>query len=264
MVTELFSKFAPVIRAMSVDQLDREVQHPSRLRLASGSFGGKTLEVAYAPFDFVNRQARVVIVGLTPGRQQMRNALQEARRLLVSGASLEVAAAGAKAFASFSGPMRTNLVDLLDYVGLAGVLGVSTTASLWNGDARIVHFTSALRYPVFVDGVNYSGSPDLLRTPLLAAQLRQWFAMEMTALSEALFVPLGPTVGATLVAVAREIGVNPGQVLAGLPHPSRANAERIAYFLGRKSRAALSRKTDPAKLGVAREKLVNQVKGLRR
>ena len=33
-----------------------------------------------------------------------------------------------------------------------------------------------------------------------------------------------------------------------MPHPSGANAERIAYFLGRKSREALCAKTDPAKL----------------
>jgi hypothetical protein len=37
------------------------------------------------PLDHVNVDAHIVIVGLTPGRQQMRNALVEARRCLRAG-----------------------------------------------------------------------------------------------------------------------------------------------------------------------------------
>jgi len=263
METELFSRFAPVIRSMSIAELDREIEAPSSLRLETARVGSKIVEVAYAPFDFINLQARIVIVGLTPGRQQMRNALHEARRLLLSGSSTAAALEGAKVFASFSGAMRTNLVDLLDFVGVPQVLGLSTSASLWNGDARIVHFMSALRYPVFVDGKNYSGSPDMLKTPMLAGQLRRWFGAEMAALPNALFVPLGPNVGVALEAIAREAGVGLDRVLSGLPHPSGANAEGIAYFLGRKPRNALSVKRNPDKLDAMREKLVRQLGSLR-
>lgn len=49
------------------------------------------------------------------------------------------------------------------------------------------------------------------------------------------------------------------RVLEGLPHPSGSNAERIAYFLGRKNRGALSSKTNPEKLDRAREVLRRQV-----
>lgn len=52
------------------------------------------------------------------------------------------------------------------------------------------------------------------------------------------------------------------RVLEGLPHPSGANAERIAYFLGRKNRADLSVKTIPSKLDRARENLLRQVGAL--
>jgi hypothetical protein len=262
MATELFSQFAPVIGSMSHDELEREIQNPARLLLERAGVGQKMLEIAYAPFDFVNLDARIVIVGLTPGRQQMRNALHEARRLLSTGASLETVAQGAKVFASFSGPMRNNLVHLLDNIGVARLLGLSTTGSLWNGNARFVHFTSALRYPVFLNSANYSGSPDILNTPLLAAQLRRWFAAEMKQLPNALFVPLGPKVGAALNRVAREIGINKNQVLSGLPHPSGANAERITYFLGRKSKSSLSSKTNPETLEAARETLLRQIQGL--
>jgi hypothetical protein len=122
------------------------------------------------------------------------------------------------------------LIAMLDHVGLSEVLGLSSTASLWNGDARLVHFTSALRYPVFVDGANFSGTPSMVSTRMLRAHLFQWFATELTALRDAIFVPLGPKVAEAVELVAREVGLNRDQVLSGLPHPSGANAERIAFF----------------------------------
>jgi hypothetical protein len=74
--------------------------------------------------------------------------------------------AAAKAFASFSGPLRNNLVAMLDFIGLNSWLGLQSCATLWLGDNYLVHFTSALRFPVFVDGQNYSGQPSITSTPL--------------------------------------------------------------------------------------------------
>jgi hypothetical protein len=48
-------------------------------------------------------------------------------------------------------------------------------------------------------------------------------------------------------------------VLAGLPHPSGANAERISYFLGRKSKEALSSKTNATKIDEAKLVLLKQL-----
>lgn len=263
MNNSLFSLYAPVIQGMSLDEIESEVLKPNRLQIEATDFRGKRLEVAYAPFDFVNHNARVVIVGMTPGRQQMRNAIIEARRLLLAGSSLSEAVQGAKVFASFSGAMRVNLVQLLDAVGVHTVVGIPTTAALWNGNSSSVHFTSALRYPVFVNGANYSGAPDMVTTPFLANQLRAWFGSEMADLSTALFVPLGPKVGAALKILAKEVGINPAQVLSGLPHPSGANGERIAYFLGRKHRSTLSAKTNPGSLDAARDGLLRQIASLK-
>ncbi|MDP1740934.1 MAG: hypothetical protein Q8L50_07565 [Polaromonas sp.] len=41
-----------------------------------------------------------------------------------------------------------------------------------------------------------------------------------------------------------------------LPHPSLANSERIAYFMGGKARAALSAKTNPVKLDATKSALI--------
>jgi hypothetical protein len=258
----LFSEFAPIIRSMSSVELGVEIENPSRLLMETADHRGKRIDVAYAPFDYVNPKARIVIVGMTPGRQQMRNALAEAHRQLVSGSTNEAACKAAKVFASFSGPMRSNLVDVLDHVGVARVLGIATTASLWDRDNGLVQFTSALRYPVFVDDANYSGTPDMLATPLLTRQLRCFLVAEMTQLPRAIYVPLGPKVAAAVQDAARIAGINENQILSGLPHPSGANGERIAYFLGRKPRSALSSKTSPDSLDVSRARLVAKLSTL--
>ena len=57
------------------------------------------LETFYAPFDYINTQARVTICGITPGYQQALIALNEARRQLQAGASLDEAKRIARRFA---------------------------------------------------------------------------------------------------------------------------------------------------------------------
>jgi hypothetical protein len=48
-----------------------------------------------------------------------------------------------------------------------------------------------------------------------------------------------------------------------MPHPSGANAEKIKFFLGRKSGAELSRETRPEPIEAARNVLLAQVVALR-
>src|SRR6185312_9805796 len=122
MAASLFPSFAPLLRTLTDAELQAETAHPQRLLIGAGDHRQRRFEVAYAPFDHVNPGADVVIVGLTPGRQQMANALWAARRSLLSGRSEKQAAEDAKVFASFSGPMRSNLVAMLDSIGLAQLL----------------------------------------------------------------------------------------------------------------------------------------------
>jgi hypothetical protein len=81
------------------------------------------------------------------------------------------------------------------------------------------------------------------------------FVAEAAALRHAIFVPLGPQVGDAVEFVAETAGLDRNQVLAGVPHPSGANAERIAFFLGRKARQALSPQVRPERLIAARTEL---------
>jgi hypothetical protein len=254
----LLPRFARVIRQLSSRQID-EPQSVPELRLSGTSINDQTIDMVYAPFDHVNSSARVVVVGLTPGRQQATNALRAAQEALCLGTSETEAAKRAKVFASFSGPMRANLIEILDKIGIARWLGLASTASLWGRDSGLIHFTSALRYPVFVDGQNWSGSPDMLRSPKMRQWLESYTGTELSELNEAVFVPLGPKVGAALNHLAHIGRIPADRILDGVPHPSGANAERIAYFLGRKRAADLSAKTNALSIDAARANLIRRV-----
>lgn len=255
MIVNLSEKFLTRIAAMGEAELEAEIVSPSKLLIETW----EGLSVVYAPFDHINISAKVAIVGMTPGRQQMGDALREVRRLLLGGNTPAVALAGAKVFASFSGAMRSNLVAMLDYAGLNEKLAVKTTGSLWENSNSLAHFTSALRYPVFLNQHNYSGSPDLVGTPFLHRHLTKWLVEEMQSLPQAVFVPLGPKVALAVKEAARRAGISTARILDGMPHPSGANAERIAFFLDRKPQALLSSNVNPKAMIEARSQLLSKI-----
>lgn len=261
-VPDLFPQFAAAVSALS----DSEITDPRSaggLLLDRFEVGQRVIEQIYAPFDHVNPAAKIVIVGMTPGKHQASNALKAAAIALREGKSADEAAASAKVFASFSGePMRGNLIRMLDLIGVNRLLGIATTGSLWAEHSSMVHFTSALRYPVFVDGENWSGQPDMVRTPQLRAWLEQYTGVELATLKDAVIVPLGPKVATAMQHLAQLGQISKARILDGLPHPSGANAERIAYFLGAKAAHNCSTKTNTTALDTAREALMARVSRL--
>lgn len=218
------------------------------------------LATYYAPFEHVNTAARVVLVGITPGQFQAQKAIEQLRAGLIAGLSDDEALRQAKEAASFSGPMRAALVEMLDYVGLHSPLGLGSCAELFSSASHLVHYTSALRNPVLSGDQNYTGNPAILRTPYLRSMAEEWLADEARQLPDALWIPLGKEPTAVLREFAERGLIKKDCLLDGLPHPSGANAERIAYFLGRKQRENLSAKTRAETLDAARDELVRKVK----
>ena len=79
----------------------------------STATGGKFLiakkdniKIYYAPFDYINSKAKIMIVGITPGLQQMLQSFQ----VINDGKSLKKV----KDLSSFKGSMRTTLIKYLD------------------------------------------------------------------------------------------------------------------------------------------------------
>jgi hypothetical protein len=222
---------------------------PQELLLGSNN----SLSMYYAPFDYVNEQAKVVICGITPGLSQSLVALREAQVALIAGESLESADFRAKHTASFAGAMRKNLVSMLDYLNVNDLLNISTCGDFFGARADLVHYTSAIRYPTFKNGKNYSGSPSMVSDPMLKNVIETVLGPELASFGETtLIIPLGQAVEDALMHLARNGVISEGQILKGIPHPSGANAERIKFFVNEKREQDLSIKTNPAVINARR------------
>lgn len=254
----LFNRYADAIRALDLAGIAAPADIPEHFLLAhEGRYRSY-----YIPFESVNRAARVVVVGISPGFVQWKNAMREAQRRMAAGASTDEVLVAARQAGAFSGAIRPNFVALLDAIGVQHWLGIASCATLFDAHAHLVHIGAILRHPVFVDGKNYSGTPAMPRHAFLREETLRYFAHEAAMLPDAVYIPMGASVGAGLDWLAAQGVLRADRILHGLPHPSGANAERVAYFLGRKERAALSAKTNGAQLDAARQALQAQMAGL--
>jgi hypothetical protein len=220
MRNSLLQSFAPQIAALP----ERTTYTQEELLKPQFLLGKQNqLRVYYAPFDAVNRSARIAIVGIIPGWQQMEIAFRVARRELTYGSSAEEASRCAKIAASFAGSMRRNLIAMLD--------------ELFASNHSLVHTTSAFRYPVFKERQNYTGqNPSALGSTLLMGYARDCLVEELQQLDRALVVPLGKAVSAILRILTSEGRMRPLPCLWGFPHPSGANGHRKVEFAANKAR----------------------------
>lgn len=195
------------------------------------------LEIFYAPMDWLRPTARIAIVGITPGRQTMRIAYQTAVDGLAAGRTAASVLNEIKSKAAFSG-FRPRLVEWLDYLGVHRHLGLPSTAALWTREGQHwLHATSAIRYPVFIAGKNYSGRhPSIARHPVLQRYLRDRLAPELAKIPNALIVPLGAAVDEALDLLLKEERLEGGRYLAGFPHPSGANGSKTVAWAANKAR----------------------------
>ena len=254
----LFDRYADAIRALDLAGISTPADIPKHFLLANEG----RYRSYYIPFESVNRAARVVVVGISPGFVQWKNAMREAQRRMAAGASTDEVLVAARQAGAFSGAIRPNFVALLDAIGVQRWLGIASCATLFDADAGLVHIGAILRHPVFVNGKNYSGTPAMPRHAFLREETLRYFAHEAAMLPDAVYIPMGASVGAGLDWLAAQGVLGADRILHGLPHPSGANAERVAYFLGRKDRSTLSGKTNGAQLDAARQALQAQMAGL--
>ena len=186
----------------------------------------KNIEIYYAPFDYINLKAKIMIVGITPGLQQMLQSYEAINQ----GKSLKKV----KDLSSFKGSMRTGLIRYLDELKINDILKIKSCESLFNKDNKYLHTTSLVKYPVFDKGKNYSGT-NIFKKKILLDFIENNFLEELKKLDNSIIVPLGNTVSSTIEYLNNKYNLKLSCFLKGFPHPSGANARKNIQFKEYKS-----------------------------
>ncbi|WP_415903216.1 hypothetical protein ACMXYR_05535 [Neptuniibacter sp. QD29_5] len=232
-MSELFNKFSGPIARLSHRADDSSPAHNFRL----WKNDQKHLECFYAPFERVNTSAKIVLIGITPGRTQMNRALNAAAKSVKVGVNIDEAVSEVKRIGSFSGSMRPNIVNTLNKLGYQKRLGIHDSSELWSTENNLVNFCSLLKYPVFIRGKDYNGNPNPFKVSELERLLIDGFAKDLQSIPPtAELVPLGDFVASVISELDRrnlvpqKITRFEGEIVAP-PHPSGANAESISLLL---------------------------------
>jgi hypothetical protein len=196
----------------------------SKSNIVSGKFliaKKDNIKIYYAPFDYINPKAKIMIVGITPGLQQM---LQSYEVINQEKSIKEV-----KDLSSFKGSMRTGLIKYLDELEVNKKLKIKSCESLFSKDRKYLHTTSLVKYPVFDKGKNYSGA-NILKKKILIEFIEKNFLKELKTLKKAIIIPLGNTVSSTIEYLNNKYDLKLACFLKGFPHPSGANARKNIQF----------------------------------
>ncbi|MGE6204632.1 hypothetical protein [Guptibacillus hwajinpoensis] len=191
----------------------------------------KNLEMYYAPFEHVNEHAEIVIVGITPGLHQMKKSFETVWNNDDEVIEDEEVLQKVKNHSSFEGPMRKNLIAMLDELELHTYLNLDSTSELFGPASHLVQTTSVLPYPVFYKGKNFSGStPNILKTEVLHRYALNHLPIELEKLNDPLIVPLGVNVTKVLMHLTENNLISANLIVNGFPHPSGGNGHRHRQF----------------------------------
>lgn len=205
-------------------------------------YNNDNISIYYAPHnEIVNEQAKVFIVGITPGWTQTKIAYQTANILLQERLTSKEIKKECKKNSRFAGTMRKNIIDMLDELKLNEKLKISSCKELFDAKDNLLHTTSMLPYPVFINKKNYTGhTPKVLDNEILTSYIKNYFYEEVKLLPNALIIPLGISVEEVLHEMIKEGIIKKDQCLFGFPHPSGANGHRKHQFENNKEQLKIA------------------------
>lgn len=174
--------------------------------------------------SYINKDAEVVIVGITPGNNQLGGDKDYGL------SPLEI-----KRKYAFNGePMRTNLINMLNFIGINKVFGIQSCKTLWEDDFQLVEMTSLLKRATFVkEGKMFNKAEKIVGDFELEKEFYNGFVKDCAQYNRAkLFVACGPGVYKVLIELYIK-GIIKTSVI-GIAHPSGRNPNWINCYLKKK------------------------------
>lgn len=207
--------------------------------LPRGARRAKRVEVFYLPFEHLNHSAKIVLVGMSPGHKQMLEVAETVTEQLARFGRVDLS--DLKKRGAFAGnKMRSNLTRMLNYYDIPDLVGVPSGEALFGSRWSSLHTTSLLRYPVFVDGKDFTGQIDMLESGVLRKYVENYFCREIASLNDPYIVPLGDEAADALQGLVGEGLVSGDRVIDRLRHPSPEAGSRVGYVIEEVARTDLN------------------------
>lgn len=242
--SSLFPLFESTVRKKSPGKPTREWVKRDALNIESvsvlplGARKPKVVEVFYLPFEHINLKARIVLVGMSPGNKQMMEVAETVSEQLSRFNEIDLQEI--KKRGAFAGiKMRSNLTRMLNYYDIPSLIGVASGEALFGSRWESLQTTSILRYPVFVDGKDYTGQIDMLDNKVLRKYVVNYFCREIAALDNPYIIPLGDEAADALNRLVKEGLVSGERVIDRFRHPSPEAGSRVGYVIEQVARCDL-------------------------
>lgn len=186
----------------------------------------ETIIFKQTKFSYVNHEAKVVIVGITPGNSQIK------------GTREGMPPCEIKRIYAFAGKMRSNLIHMLDYIGVNKLLSIDTCKTLWEQDFDKVEMTSLLKEATYIMNKNgheemFNDISKITKSEELTDMLNEGFIKDCSNYNNAqLFIACGSKVYDVLLSLKQQNVIS--APIIGIAHPSESNKGRMNCYLGRK------------------------------
>lgn len=228
----MFDKYAKQI--LELNKFDKEDILNEKFQL----YNKDKIKIYYAPHnEIINDKAKIFIVGITPGWTQTSIAYKTAHEGLKDNLTTEQIKQRCKRNSRFVGSMRRNLIEMLNELNLNIKLNIDSCFRLFEDKDYLLHTTSIIPYPVFINNKNYTGSnPKIMYNEVLYSYVKNYFYKEMKKLPNTLIIPLGKSVEEILKQMISDNIIKEEQCLLGFPHPSGANGHRKKQFIENKDK----------------------------
>jgi len=190
------------------------------------------IEVYYAAHnEYINEDAKIFIVSITPGWLQMERSIYTAKKCLSQNIDYDEIAKICKIECRLFGTSRVNTINMLNELQFNNYLGIEDCGELFGYENTYLHTTSIIKHPVFINKENYTGhKPKILKSNILKGYVYNEFLYELERLRDSFIIPLGKSVEEVIKQLINEKIINEDRCLFGFPHPSGANGHRKTQF----------------------------------
>lgn len=198
-----------------------------------------------AGFDYPNPDAVVVIVGITPGKNQLENGYKSSDVIPISR---EESLRRKKMYA-FKG-LRDNINHMLDSIGVKKLLNIETCNTIWDYDFKSIDFTSLIKEAAFEKKngnlIPFNDAEMINKSEKLNTKFRNGFVKDCEQYTKVkLFVACGHKVYNVLCGLKEE-GIISSPIIA-IAHPSNNNKIRILSYQGKEEKSLIECKNDAEK-----------------